>query len=585
VKPLLRINILFIFLTVAFLGSPRTSEAQINDGHGYYDVTYVTSSSTGWTSTGSSGSLSGAYLTGLQPWLSIGGTVATGGLPIDVYGYWGPPGSASCSGAIVAHLRWNTGGNAANKPPAAILVYESASASYGYELGLSGNGDCDCGLPNSVRYDAPGGGYSYGDRWTTVLNPGQELDLPVSCSPYAAAASVFAGGCEVSYYAFIRNVYLDLTGVLPGSSSNRILVGQNLHAVAGLQDWDPNSPITYSWSVKGGQPFAGWVEAADFSSGEYTPWTPPANTSTSTDVYFSQPIGTRDPATIQVTINTSNPTLSITVPVKVQIDAPTVYREAHDSIGTMQFMRIDRTVSPATITQTAGTNLTPNYFCPFGAARFDDGSLWGIFLTSWVDTPSDYLAEGSGVWAPVQMVTFLLHHGTDVNNLVQENVSSPAPMFFAYNKRSLDGGDPNEVVADAMLFHDKARDPSPGVGLRWHTYSDMPGGFSPKDPSGNFYPYWQLRCYADTYDEYTPPNNGLGHAVKVPVCWTVWSCGGDIAFDGTTWMIVAGTAFSPPPNPADLHLDRGTGIPIFAPTSGEDTFTDHHFGWHRMHSG
>ncbi|HTQ11966.1 MAG TPA: hypothetical protein VMI31_18030 [Fimbriimonadaceae bacterium] len=74
-------------------------------------------------------------------------------------------------------------------------------------------------------------------------------------------------------------------------------------------------------------------------------------------------------------------------------------------------------------------------------------------------------------------------------------------------------------------------------------------------------------------DTRADPTSGIAEQ-RAPQYMATWSCGGGIeTADGVTWTIIQNSTYTSP-------IATSRDVPLFPPSSGEDTESDHHFGWH-----
>ena len=175
--------------------------------------------------------------------------------------YGGYPGMmVSCGGTIRATFTYVADPRTPNdRAPSTVIVDQQCIADRGYSGGTCDNGYGDPLVGN--RRGERGQPYSYGfvHHYSLKQNGGTPLDtFYVECSP-SATASEDDRGADVRYRATATKIGLVLTGGIGDNDHKRYLIGQAAGAYVDGLPLQVQSDSTHpTWTVSGGEPFAGW---------------------------------------------------------------------------------------------------------------------------------------------------------------------------------------------------------------------------------------------------------------------------------------------------------------------------------------
>lgn len=155
------------------------------------------------------------------------------------------PGSVTCDGRITATYTWNRDGDPNSSPPPAIVLIETASASYS---AYQGSGACDDGMGDPSLPDGTGyGSGSSGVHYRLVSGPAATFST--YCTPTAHATdSVDWCTAGVQYSVQVQLITISIEGAIPANATNNCLAGQY---VEGHIDAGPYVVANPSWSVSG----------------------------------------------------------------------------------------------------------------------------------------------------------------------------------------------------------------------------------------------------------------------------------------------------------------------------------------------
>ena len=189
-----------------------------------------------------------------------------------------------CEGTIPAVLKWKE--DYAGEPfPKSVIVFESASASYGAEAFGPGSGtipgSCNTSLQNEqvigpIRTPYLSNGVVTGHGWNCSktaqrynIKPGGP-EITLTCTPTAqCASSGQRTSASVSYKAAAYPVEIALQGATAnaGGGGATVLIGRGLKAnlVGGGATF-----TNHNGSFGGGNPFKNWDVASDQSSSSIT---------------------------------------------------------------------------------------------------------------------------------------------------------------------------------------------------------------------------------------------------------------------------------------------------------------------------
>ncbi len=438
-----------------------------------------------------------------------------------------------CTGKITATFTWQPA-YAGQPPPQNVIVYESASASYGGTILPKPAGTCADGLGDALVPNTSGA-TSSGTHYTVIAG------APTITRTVTPSANVNCNGgysgASVSYSAAVYPVTLSLSGTTKDSShQDNILIGQGC---TGTLSAGPATLSGYHWDP-GGDTFDKFVVAPDLSNGHVVllygdTWAQPNplwHYSKDTD---GSTTTVRCSATASI-----NGTAIGTVQGQrdVQVWAP--YYMFKNMAGPVSVDNIDGPLSLY-----AGGPHTGNP----GSGTWDPP---GMKDGGRVGTPDLFKAAGPGIWQFVQLASpgrwyYQTSSGETTVDSFMYNGMQGLDNWYPYPS------DPGDYTAP---YPADSTNLSPGVtAVPTYWIEDSPG-----EPLQDKYSRVRIDESFDDYMMYEPPTAGLG-SEWVPLHLFQWKWQADITETGLGWA--SGWLPGIPGYVSDLSSTRCTTHPFW----------------------
>jgi hypothetical protein len=230
-----------------------------------------------------------------------------------------------------------------------------------------------------------------GVYYTVIPDPGPTPD-PIILEPFAygnkpetSGSEIMSAEASMTYEVTCYPMRLNLSGILAGQSTNRILIGQKLTATVDLGGFSAGeNEKWFTWEISGGDPFE------SFSYTQYATtffdWFDLTSQVSEVDFFYADPMA----STVECTMNIFEIGLEVEFAKVVEVEAPTV-TPVYAEIGDFQYL--PNATSPAS-------------FFLEGASIPEVSATTGMIELVWVATPAEYwIGSMKGQYGWAQTIT------------------------------------------------------------------------------------------------------------------------------------------------------------------------------------